>query len=71
MMSNSDQEWLKKNCFEYEVCDECGWDADQHTVIRDPFGHKYAWCDDPISENLTFDGFDQEMNRRLKISTEN
>ena len=30
--------------FEYELCEECGQDADKHTVGPDPFGNRHAWC---------------------------
>jgi hypothetical protein len=35
--------WLRET-FEYQGCDECGLDADAHTVGPDPFGHRHAWC---------------------------
>ena len=30
--------------FEFELCHECGRDADAHTFSIDPLGHPHAWC---------------------------
>ena len=30
--------------FEFELCHECGQDADAHTFSPDPLGHPHAWC---------------------------
>ena len=30
--------------FEYEMCEECGGDFDDHVIAPDMFGHAHAWC---------------------------
>jgi hypothetical protein len=42
----SDEEWLRE-LFEFEYCEECGGDAEHHTVSGDPLGHPHAWCKFP------------------------
>lgn len=43
----SDEAWLRA-LFEFSVCDECGLDADEHEVVRDPFGLRLYVCLQPL-----------------------
>lgn len=61
-------EWLAQ-LFEYEVCHECGWDADRHEMGPDPLGLPHAWCVDPIPEGLSDAEGDMELARRIEVST--
>jgi hypothetical protein len=45
----TDTEWLAQ-LFEFELCAECGQDADAHTVGLDPLGKRHAWCVDAGTE---------------------
>lgn len=37
------QEFLSE-LFEFELCTECGRDADEHSSSLDMFGNWHAWC---------------------------
>lgn len=69
-MSNkiSAAQWLAE-LFEFEVCAECGWDADRHIVSPDPLGNHHAWCADPIPDELSDMDAERELARRVAIST--
>ena len=43
-------DWLAE-LFEYQLCAECGRDADQHTVCLTPLGTFFARCNDPLITN--------------------
>ena len=43
MTDDENAKWLA-DLFEFELCAECGGDADVHTVSPDPFGLLHAWC---------------------------
>jgi hypothetical protein len=30
--------------FQYEYCESCGGDLDDHVIAPDAFGHAHAWC---------------------------
>lgn len=30
--------------FQYESCDECDGDLEDHIIAPDPLGHAHAWC---------------------------
>lgn len=61
-----DSQWLAE-MFEYELCTECGWDADRHTVGPDALGLRHAYCDNPISEELTDAEIETELARRFAL----
>lgn len=62
-------EWLKE-LFEYEVCAECGWDADHHIVILSPVGNFFAMCLDPFPDSETDPDVKAELEQigyKLKV----
>jgi hypothetical protein len=65
---DDDEQWLEQ-LFEFEVCTECGWDADKHRVILDGLGNRRSVCCDPIPGTLTREAVLQELARRTAIST--
>lgn len=64
-----DDKWWLEELFEFEVCTECGWDADKHRVIRDGIGKRRSVCRDPIPGTFTREAVLQELARRTAIST--
>lgn len=64
----ADKRWLAE-MFEFEVCAECGWDADKHRVDPDVLGNRHATCTDPISPGLSDQAAERELARRVAIST--
>lgn len=40
---NGASAWLAE-LFEFELCSDCGRDADAHDCIPSPFGHPFARC---------------------------
>lgn len=65
----TDAQWLAE-LFEFELCGECGRDADQHTVRLDPVGLRHAWCTDPIPESWTDLAWTAELTRRMERGVE-
>jgi hypothetical protein len=65
----TDAQWLTE-LFEFELCGECGRDADQHTVSPDALGLRHAWCTDPIPAGLTEANTEAELARRLARGVE-
>lgn len=38
------------NSFDYELCDECGFDLDHHIIAPDVLGHAHVHCMRPADE---------------------
>ena len=54
--------WLEEQ-FEFLYCEECGGDAGDHTPV--PFmGNWFALCKNPLSEDLTPEEAEEELNDR-------
>jgi hypothetical protein len=68
MAQITDTKWLAA-LFEFEVCSECGHDADQHTVARDGLGNRRFICTDPIPAGLPDVAAEKELKRRAEAST--
>lgn len=65
----TDAQWLTE-LFEFELCGECGRDADQHIVRPDALGLRHAWCTDPIPESWSELATAAELTRRLSRDIE-
>jgi hypothetical protein len=45
-----------RDYFEYQFCDDCGKDLDEHTIGPDPLGHAHVWCNsDDLDDELSPD----------------
>jgi hypothetical protein len=38
------EEEFRRQMFEFELCEHCGLDDDDHDVSLDMFGNWHAWC---------------------------
>lgn len=72
----AEQVTVIEQSFEYEYCEECGYDIEDHTIAPDPLGNAHAYCT-PTLERLaltivvcgrgTTDGLEahEEIKRRI------
>lgn len=67
-LNQADRQWLAEQ-FEFEVCEDCGFGVDKHTVARDGLGKRRYLCTDPIPASMPEAQAEALLAQRTATST--